>query len=141
MKQADIVLLDDILSALDVHTSRWIVDNCLSGDLLVGRTVILVTHHVAMVAPLAQHVVTIAADGTITSQATVGEAIRKDSTLLGRVIEEEEEEVIIDKVEDVVTGDNAPMPLEEVNKVNGQLIAQEEVDLGHVSVSARKLHS
>ena len=26
---ASILLLDDILSALDVHTSRWIVDKCL----------------------------------------------------------------------------------------------------------------
>ena len=39
---ADILLLDDVLAALDVHTSRWIVDKCFQGDLLKGRTVILV---------------------------------------------------------------------------------------------------
>ncbi|OJT02282.1 ATP-binding cassette transporter abc4 [Trametes pubescens] len=39
---ADILLLDDILAALDVHTSKWVVEQCLKGDLLRGRTVILV---------------------------------------------------------------------------------------------------
>jgi ABC-type taurine transport system ATPase subunit len=56
---ADILLLDDIFAALEsissfcvfcfqthifssVHTSKWIVDNCLRGDLIQGRTVILV---------------------------------------------------------------------------------------------------
>lgn len=37
-----LVLLDDVLAALDVHTSKYIVDNCFKGDLLRGRTVILV---------------------------------------------------------------------------------------------------
>ena len=40
--KADILLLDDVLAALDVHTSRWIVDKCFKGDLLKGRTVVLV---------------------------------------------------------------------------------------------------
>ncbi len=44
--KAAIVLLDDVLSALDVHTSKFIVDNCFKGDLLRGRTVLLVTHHI-----------------------------------------------------------------------------------------------
>ena len=56
---AQILLLDDVgdnnicifefanvmlqvLAALDVHTSRLIVDECFKGDLVRGRTVILV---------------------------------------------------------------------------------------------------
>lgn len=39
---ASIVLLDDILSALDVHTCHHIVDNLLKGDLVKDRTIILV---------------------------------------------------------------------------------------------------
>ena len=31
-----------VLAALDVHTGRWIVDKCFMGDLIRGRTVILV---------------------------------------------------------------------------------------------------
>ena len=40
--KAEILLLDDVLAALDVHTARWIVDKCFKGDLLRGRTVVLV---------------------------------------------------------------------------------------------------
>ena len=39
---AEILLLDDVLAALDVHTAKWIVEKCLKGDLVRGRTVILV---------------------------------------------------------------------------------------------------
>lgn len=31
-----------VLAALDVHTSKWIVEKCFAGDLVEGRTVILV---------------------------------------------------------------------------------------------------
>ena len=40
--QAQVLILDDILAALDVHTAKWIVDKCLQGDLVRGRTVLLV---------------------------------------------------------------------------------------------------
>lgn len=40
--QAQILILDDVLAALDVHTARWVVDKCLQGDLVHGRTVLLV---------------------------------------------------------------------------------------------------
>jgi ABC-type nitrate/sulfonate/bicarbonate transport system ATPase subunit len=39
---AKILLLDDVLAALDVHTAKWTVDKCFKGDLLQGRTVLLV---------------------------------------------------------------------------------------------------
>ena len=45
---AQILLLDDILSALDVHTSGWVAEKCLGGDLLRGRTVLLVTHNLLL---------------------------------------------------------------------------------------------
>ena len=68
---ADVVLLDDVLAALDVHTSRWIVEKCFRGDLVRGRTVILVTHNVAMASPLADYVVALGADGEIISRGTI----------------------------------------------------------------------
>lgn len=40
--QAQVLILDDILAALDVHTAKWIVEKCLQGDLVRGRTVLLV---------------------------------------------------------------------------------------------------
>jgi ABC-type dipeptide/oligopeptide/nickel transport system ATPase subunit len=40
--RSEIILLDDVLSALDVHTSAWIVDKCFRGDLIKDRTILLV---------------------------------------------------------------------------------------------------
>ena len=42
---AQILLLDDVLAALDVHTARWVVEKCLQGDLVRDRTVILVVSY------------------------------------------------------------------------------------------------
>jgi hypothetical protein len=33
---------EQVLAALDVHTSKWIVDKCFAGDLVKDRTIILV---------------------------------------------------------------------------------------------------
>ncbi|KAG0129773.1 P-loop containing nucleoside triphosphate hydrolase protein [Tuber indicum] len=51
------ILLDDCLSAVDSHTSKWIYDYCIMGPLMAGRTCILVTHNVALCVPEAKHVV------------------------------------------------------------------------------------
>lgn len=39
---AEILLLDDVLAALDVHTAKLVVEECFNGDLIRGRTVLLV---------------------------------------------------------------------------------------------------
>lgn len=57
--QANILLLDDPLSALDQQTSEFIVAECLQGELLKGRTIILVTHRTDLCQPIADQVVTI----------------------------------------------------------------------------------
>ena len=36
------IILSKVLAALDVHTARWIVEKCFQGDLICGRTVLLV---------------------------------------------------------------------------------------------------
>ncbi|KAF2970424.1 hypothetical protein GQX73_g3089 [Xylaria multiplex] len=46
--RAGILVLDDIFSAVDAHVGRHIFEKCLNGELGVGRTRILVTHHVAL---------------------------------------------------------------------------------------------
>ncbi|KAJ7784670.1 multidrug resistance-associated ABC transporter [Mycena metata] len=86
---ASTILLDDVLAALDTHTGKWIVDNCLSSDLVQGRTVILVSHNVALTRPISQWVVSLNSDGSIV-QGPV-EAVLKH-TDLALVVEEPEEE-------------------------------------------------
>ncbi|KAK3950671.1 hypothetical protein QBC32DRAFT_375592 [Pseudoneurospora amorphoporcata] len=51
--RAGIMVMDNILSAVDTHVSRLIVEEALTGDLAVGRTRILATHHVDLVRPYA----------------------------------------------------------------------------------------
>ncbi|CBQ67860.1 related to multidrug resistance protein [Sporisorium reilianum SRZ2] len=55
--RSPVLLLDDVLAAVDSHTARKLVDDCLCGDLVRGRTVVLVTHHVETVLPHVAHVV------------------------------------------------------------------------------------
>lgn len=46
--RAQTVLLDDVLSPLDVHVGKFIFEKCITGELLRGRTVLLITRHLAM---------------------------------------------------------------------------------------------
>ncbi|KAI0798592.1 hypothetical protein BC629DRAFT_232884 [Irpex lacteus] len=129
--RADIVLLDDVLAALDVHTSRWIVNKCFKGDLLRGRTIILVTHNVALAGPLADFVVTLSSDGNITTQDSISDALVQDSKLQEE-IRHEEQAIELDEIEDTV----ADEPVEEKK---GKLVVAEEIAHGHVSWNAFKL--
>ncbi|KAJ7512873.1 multidrug resistance-associated ABC transporter [Mycena galericulata] len=55
--RASILLLDDVLSAVDAHTAHHLYHICLRGELMQGRTVILVSHHVQLCAPGAAYIV------------------------------------------------------------------------------------
>ncbi|KAF9483581.1 multidrug resistance-associated ABC transporter [Pholiota conissans] len=125
-----IILLDDVLAALDVHTATWVVENCLKGDLVKDRTIILVSHNVALVSPLAKFIISLGQDGDITSRdPTIDTAL-----------------------------DNDPLPTEEVNhaslriagqevqsfskkelSMDGKLVLAEEVAKGHVTWKSLRL--
>ncbi|KAF1919049.1 hypothetical protein BDU57DRAFT_490977 [Ampelomyces quisqualis] len=51
--RAEILLLEDVFSAVDTHVGAWILSKCLLGDLCSQRTRILVTHHLGLVLPVA----------------------------------------------------------------------------------------
>ncbi|KAI0806225.1 multidrug resistance-associated ABC transporter [Irpex lacteus] len=55
--RASVLLLDDVLSAVDAHTAHHLYYECLKGDLMKGRTIILVSHHVQLCAPGASYIV------------------------------------------------------------------------------------
>ncbi|KAJ7852957.1 multidrug resistance-associated ABC transporter [Mycena leptocephala] len=79
--QASILLLDDVLAALDVHTAKWIVEKCFGGDLIAGRTVLLVTHNIALTRSVAQFTVSLGLEGRVISQGSIQEALDKDVKL------------------------------------------------------------
>ncbi|KAJ6462020.1 hypothetical protein C8R47DRAFT_1225647 [Mycena vitilis] len=129
----EIILLDDVLAALDVHTSKWIVDKCLRGDLIRGRTVVLVTHNVAMAKPLAKYVISMGIDGRIHSHSSISEALATDEVLAQEL--SKDQEILEKKVDEV----DAPLPPAE-KKTDGKLIVAEEIEEGHVSWHALKLY-
>ncbi|TIB84058.1 multidrug resistance-associated ABC transporter [Wallemia mellicola] len=55
--RARTLLLDDVLSAVDSHTSAWIFEKCIKGPLLENRNVVLVSHHIQLVGQAADNVI------------------------------------------------------------------------------------
>ncbi|KAG1716785.1 hypothetical protein ID866_383 [Astraeus odoratus] len=125
---AEILLLDDVLAALDVHTSKWIVEKCFGGDLIKDRTVILVTHNVAMTSSVAQRIITLTSNGRIASQGTVSDAIAKDDKLAAEIAKGQE---ALQRDEEEI--DN---PEEVPKKADGKLVMAEEILEGRVSWTA-----
>ncbi|KAH9940070.1 uncharacterized protein BXZ73DRAFT_99070 [Epithele typhae] len=132
--KADVILLDDVLAALDVHTARWIVDNCMKGDLLKGRTVLLVTHNVAMASPIADFVVSLGTDGRVASQGSFSKVIARDDKLLKEFTQEQAELAKADVDAEDLGAEGAP------KKSDGKLILKEEVSEGHVGWDALSLY-
>lgn len=70
--RAGILLMDDLFSALDAHVGRHIFENGLTGELGMGRTRILVTHHVALCKPRTKYLVELG-EGTVEHAGLVSE--------------------------------------------------------------------
>nr|GAT52228.1 ATP-binding cassette transporter [Mycena chlorophos] len=132
--KAAILLLDDVFAALDVHTAQHIVNNLFRGELIADRTVILVTHNLALTRPIADYIVTFGSDGRIQAQGTVSE-ITSRGPVAAQIRANEE---ALDKQQAVVdlNAPEDPQP----NLGDGKLIVAEEVQLGHVSASALAMY-
>ncbi|KAL0950645.1 hypothetical protein HGRIS_007433 [Hohenbuehelia grisea] len=137
--RANTILLDDVLAALDVHTAKWIAEKCFSGDLIKGRTVILVTHNVALMRPIADFIVSLGLDGRIASQGSAKEVITKDATLAHLL---EEDEKALERAEESLDDPKSVAPGDGItpNNPDGKLIAKEEVELGHVGWQSLQLY-
>ncbi|KAF8803422.1 multidrug resistance-associated ABC transporter [Phlegmacium glaucopus] len=131
---AEIILLDDVLAALDVHTSKWIVNECLQGDLVRGRTILLVTHNVALTAPIADLVISIGPDGIPRDVGSDISAALESDPVLAREAEaeaEQEETEVAKQVEETID--------KEEQKSDGKLILAEEIVEGRITWKAIKL--
>ncbi|GMK54458.1 hypothetical protein CspeluHIS016_0110440 [Cutaneotrichosporon spelunceum] len=129
------VLLDDPLAAVDSHTAKHLVDNCLNGPLLKGRTIILVSHHLDLLLPTADYIVRIL-DGRVDCQGTPKE-LKKSGELDGIFAIEEatavaEGLVSVDEPEEV-----AKVIVEQDAKKGGparKLVKEEERAVGSVKL-------
>ncbi|KAJ3202160.1 hypothetical protein HDU67_000756, partial [Dinochytrium kinnereticum] len=69
---ATTLILDDPLSAVDAPTGRHLVANAILGPLAKGRTIILVSHAVSLVLPVADYVIVLSG-GEVIAQGTASE--------------------------------------------------------------------
>ncbi|GJJ15115.1 hypothetical protein Clacol_009390 [Clathrus columnatus] len=109
--KAEIILIDDILASLDVHTSRFI------------------THNIPLVAPVADFVVSLDMSGQIVSQGSLNDALSRNEGLLEEVMQEQ---LALKKAEE--------SEAEKDIKQGGKLVLAEEVVVGHISWATLKLY-
>jgi ABC-type multidrug transport system fused ATPase/permease subunit len=68
------IILDDVLSAVDAHTSKWIFEQAILGPLMANRTCILVTHSVALCLPHADFAVVLE-NGRVLAKGTAKDVV------------------------------------------------------------------
>ncbi|KAF9450615.1 P-loop containing nucleoside triphosphate hydrolase protein [Macrolepiota fuliginosa MF-IS2] len=151
--RASVLLLDDVLSAVDAHTAYHLYTECLKGELMHGRTVILVSHHVQLCAPGAKYIVALD-NGRLQFEGSseaffVSSAMRTllQSTDGTPATDEEEKEVLTKAEEEVLnvsenTGESsseasstiAPAPSEtkKERKAPRKLIEEEKRAVGRI---------
>ncbi|RIB04579.1 P-loop containing nucleoside triphosphate hydrolase protein [Gigaspora rosea] len=105
---ADIVLLDDPLSAVDTHVGSYLFTNCIQGA-LAKKTRLLVTHHLHYL-PQVDYVIYME-DGKIVEQGTY-EALMKDEKTFSKLIAEYGEA----KYDDEIKNDDESTLNEKKNK-------------------------
>ncbi|KAJ6579193.1 multidrug resistance-associated ABC transporter, partial [Mycena vulgaris] len=122
--RASILLLDDVLSAVDAHTAHHLYHSCLRGELMQGRTVILVSHHVQLCAPGARYVVALD-NGRVQFQGSRDE-FQSSGVMGGLVqsttteIEDQKEEAAIDALNIPDSEDGAAAALAPATKADAQ---------------------
>jgi ABC-type multidrug transport system ATPase subunit len=103
------------------------VNKCLKGDLVRGRTVLLVTHNVALAAPIADFVVSLGTDGRILASGSPSETVLKDRALAEQVAHEQAALELEEELEEEDDDDKKKAAK------GAKLVVAEEIQHGHVS--------
>jgi ABC-type multidrug transport system fused ATPase/permease subunit len=77
---ADIFLLDDPLSAVDAPTGKHLFEQCLLGELMSNKTILLVTHAVSLTLSRAEFAVVLKR-GKVVAQGTAEQVMRRAERL------------------------------------------------------------
>ncbi|KAJ6612747.1 P-loop containing nucleoside triphosphate hydrolase protein [Mycena sp. CBHHK59/15] len=143
--RASILLLDDVLSAVDAHTAHHLYHSCLRGELMQGRTIILVSHHVQLCAPGAAYIVALD-NGRIQFQGNGTEF--QNSGVMSRLVhsttakEEDETEAVIETLPvaqpssegtDESQSTVAPSPVKTEENAPRKLVEEETRAIGRVA--------
>lgn len=119
--QADIVILDDCLSAVDAHTAKHLYQHCLMGEYMRHRTVILVTHHVGLCIRGAGYVVALEESGSVAAAGKPLDVIK--SGALGNEFSQEGYMEQVDANEEAATNGPIPTVPKKVNSQNDAIVA------------------
>ncbi|KAF7956233.1 hypothetical protein EAE96_005153 [Botrytis aclada] len=114
--RAGILVLDDIFSAVDAHVGRFIYEKGLTGELGIGRTRILVTHHVALCKAKAKYLVELG-DGTVESAGLLSDL--EEAGTLERIISHEE-------TPEQIAEDQAPITVSESSTVINPSVSSDD---------------
>lgn len=125
--RAGVLILDDILSAVDATTGRFIFEQGLTGELGVGRTRILVTHHIALCKSRTKYLVELG-NGTVEHSGLLSE-LEEDGTLTNIISHDEnakktQEDEDATAVNAEVSSDHG----ETLNIVNSKAVAKKFVE-------------
>lgn len=104
--RAEILVMDDIFSAVDAHVGRHIFEKCVTGDICKGRTRILVTHHVALVQSKTKFIVELG-EGTALHAGLVSDLTRDGIMDEIRQHEQTSQEIIDDEAAEASTAVNS----------------------------------
>ncbi|KAL1739961.1 hypothetical protein HDZ31DRAFT_20024, partial [Schizophyllum fasciatum] len=142
--QADYILLDDPLAAVDMHTAQHIVQHCLSGELAQGRTIILVTHHIGVCLPITAYLVELSR-GKVLHNGTVEELRQRG--ILDEVIETADdvyvEEEDVERKPEINEADeiaNGKATAEEPSRGDGKLVEEERRAEGRVTLNTYRTY-
>ncbi|XMA15022.1 hypothetical protein WAI453_007813 [Rhynchosporium graminicola] len=72
--------MDDVFSALDAHVGEHVYRHAVMGELTLGRTRILATHHISLCLPRAKYAVRLSAQGVLEHAGSV-EKLRQNGEL------------------------------------------------------------
>ncbi|KAI9490572.1 hypothetical protein BDB00DRAFT_916046 [Zychaea mexicana] len=130
-----IALLDDCLSAVDSHTARHIFEHCIRGDLLQGRTIIMVTHHIQLCMPAAKFLVRLEMGGKVAAFGSVEELQQSDKLIETNSIVEQHPKTHDDNDGVVEATDKSKLAVEQTKTATtsaGKLIQDEHSEKGQV---------
>ncbi|CAM1504527.1 Fc.00g021180.m01.CDS01 [Cosmosporella sp. VM-42] len=104
--RAEILVMDDVFSAVDAHVGRQIFEKCVAGDICKGRTRILITHHVALVQPKTKFLVDLG-EGTVLHTGLISDLSRNGILEEIKSHEQTEQEILDEEAADASTAVNS----------------------------------
>ncbi|OLY85174.1 ATP-dependent bile acid permease [Smittium mucronatum] len=128
-----ILLIDDCLSAIDSHTSHHILKHCFSDQNIIrGRTIVLVTHHVEMVLPLTEWVI-LMKDGSVVGQGSPSKDSDQEwfKSLFKKPKNDNHKSATNSKIKNSHTKKQKGISSSEIESVNKNNIAPQSIDISN----------